>query len=108
MLSNTTNFVIDPVTGEISSLRAFDFEEEQSFLLDIIAYDNVTDPLTDTAQLLIIITDINDNFPFFVDFPFNISYPEDITPGTLIANITAFDVDSTVNAEVHGIGTETA
>lgn len=99
-LSNTTNFVIDPVTGVVSSLRAFDFEVEQSLSLEIIAYDNVSSPLTDSALLTIYITDINDNTPFFEDFPVNVSFPEDTGLGTLIASIIAQDNDSMVNAEV--------
>ncbi len=101
-LNNDTDFSIDSINGEINSRRPFDYEKEQSFTLEIIALDNVTNPLSDTATLIISIADINDNTPFFEDFPFNVSYPENTMVGTLIANITADDLDSGVNSEASG------
>ena len=99
-LNNDTDFVIDNVTGVINSRRPFDYEREQSFTLEILAFDNVTEPLSDSAALVISITDINDNTPFFEDFPSNVSYAENIVVGTSIANISADDLDSNVNSEV--------
>ena len=101
LLVNDTDFTIDPITAEVRSERQFDFETERIFVLDVIAYDNVTvDPLTDTAQLVITITDENDNTPFFVNIPSNLSYPEDTPVGATITTITADDSDSRINAEV--------
>lgn len=99
-LTNTTDFDIDVQTGVVRSLREFDYESEQSFDLEVVVRDNTTMPLNDTAQLTIFIADINDNNPFFVDFPTNVSYPEDIPIGYSIANITADDLDSGINREV--------
>lgn len=101
LLMNDANFSINLITAEVQSLREFDFEMEQTFVLEVIAFDNVTvDPLMDTAQLIITITDENDNTPYFVNIPSNLSYPEDTPIGTTIATITADDLDSTSNAEV--------
>lgn len=89
------------ISGEVRSVRAFDYEVEQSFVLEITVVDNATtNPLTDTAQLIISISDINDNSPFFVDFPSNVSYSEATPVGASIVNITASDMDATTNAQV--------
>lgn len=100
-LNNDTDFVIDEATGEISSRRAFDYETEQSFTLEIFAFDNVTNPLLDSAMLVISIIDANDNAPILEELPLNVSFPENTPVGTYIANITATDLDSSVNSEVH-------
>lgn len=99
-LANTTDFDIDVITGVVRSLRVFDYEVQQSFDLEVVVMDNTTDPFNDTAQLTIYIEDINDNAPFFIDFPSNVTYAEDIEVGSSIANITAGDRDSGINQEV--------
>ena len=99
-LTNTTDFDIDVNSGVVRSLREFDYELEQSFHLVVVVMDNTTTPLNDTAQLTIFIADINDNVPFFINFPSNVSYPEDIPIGYSIANIMADDIDSGINQQV--------
>lgn len=100
-LDNTTDFEIDVSTGIVRSLRVFDYETEQSFVLEVLAVNTATEPaLSDTAQLTIFIADVNDNPPFFINFPTNVSFAEDLTLGSSIANITADDQDSGINREV--------
>jgi hypothetical protein len=99
-LTNNTDFDIDVNSAAVRSLREFDYEMEQSFDLVVVAMDNTTNPLDDTAQLTIYITDINDNAPYFIDFPFNVSYPENLGIGSLITTIRADDLDSGINQEV--------
>lgn len=101
MLLNDTDFAIDPLTAEVESLRSFDFEMEKSFVLTVVAYDNATmNSMADMAPLIINISDINDNSPFFVAIPSNLSFPENIQVGDFIANVTAIDFDATSNAQV--------
>ena len=101
MIENNMDFEIDMLTADVRALRVFDFEQVQSFVLSIVASDNSTSsPLFDEAQLIVNITDINDNTPFFVDFPANISLSEDISVGDMITVIGAEDNDSTTNAQV--------
>lgn len=90
------------ITGIVRSRRIFDYETEadREIILDVIVTDNGSYPLSDTAQIVISITDINDNSPFFINFPANVSYPEDLLVGSSVANITADDYDSGFNAEV--------
>lgn len=100
-LDNSTDFEINVTSGVLQSLRAFDYEAEQSFILRITAMDNTSIPLSDSVPLTIFISDINDNFPFFVDFPFNGSFSEATPLGSPIASIDADDIDSGVNSEVN-------
>ena len=99
-LSNDTYFSIDRESGVVRSLVTFDFEMEQYFVLEILAIDNGTYPRNDTAVLRIDISDINDNTPFFQNFTSDVSFPENTTLNSLIADINASDLDSTNNAQV--------
>lgn len=95
------DFAIDMLTAQVRALRAFDYEQVQSFVLSIIASDNSsTSPMFDEAELIVNITDVNDNTPFFVDFPVNISLSEDTAVGDMITVIGAQDNDSSTNAQV--------
>lgn len=100
MLLNSTSFEIDPVTAQVQSLRSFDYEMEPSFVIELVAMDNATTPLTDTALLTIYISDQNDNDPFFVNLPSSVNYSESTAVGSFIADVEARDLDSGVNSEV--------
>lgn len=102
-LSNDTDFAINMTTGTLRSRRSFDFEQEMSFDLEIIAVDNGNFSRMDTAQLIINITDINDNAPFFLNLPNSLDFPENISVGTPIMNVMADDFDSGNNAMVKKI-----
>lgn len=46
------------------------------------------------------VLDANDNLPKFEHSTYAYSIPENLLPGTKIANLTATDIDSDVNAEI--------
>lgn len=100
-LDNTSDFMIDPVAMTIITLKSFDYEQVQSFEVTIFVRDNATDYRTSNATLTVIITDVNDNAPYFINFPEEqIAVEENTTVGTLIEDIDAMDVDSGSNAQV--------
>ena len=101
-LVNTSDFMIDPETREITTLRSFDYEQVQSFEVTILVRDNATDYRMSTSILRVDITDINDNTPYFVNFPVGqvVMVEENTTVGTLIQDIDAVDTDSSSNAQV--------
>lgn len=52
------------------------------------------------ARVRVNVLDANDNLPKFDRPTYAYSVPENLLPGTKIANLTATDIDSGVNAEI--------
>ena len=96
------NFVIDAMTGVITTISGVDRETEDTFELTVVAYDLGTNPLSTYVAVTITLDDINDNPPVF-SFP---TYHLNVTEGA--ANMNAFssvdiiatDPDMGTNGEV--------
>ncbi|XP_034519483.1 LOW QUALITY PROTEIN: cadherin-23 [Ailuropoda melanoleuca] len=98
-------FLIHPVTGVIRVANAtIDREEQDSYRLTVVATDRGTVPLSGTATITILINDINDCRPEFLNPIQTVSVLESAEPGTVIANITAIDRDLNPKLEYHIIG----
>ncbi|XP_040341226.1 cadherin-23 isoform X4 [Herpailurus yagouaroundi] len=98
-------FVIHPVTGVIRVANAtIDREEQESYRLTVVATDRGTVPLSGTAIITILIDDINDSRPEFLNPIQTVSVLESAEPGTVIANVTAIDRDLNPKLEYHIIG----
>ncbi|NXR42735.1 CDHR3 protein, partial [Zosterops hypoxanthus] len=79
-------------SGDISSTKEFDYEKDpHSYFLNI----TVTDPdgLNSTKTVNINIININDERPYFTTKQRIYRIPEEQSPGTIVANITAKDPD---------------
>ncbi|KAM9184592.1 protocadherin gamma-A5-like [Mergus octosetaceus] len=91
-------FYLDPETGSIRLLRSLDFEEGDSYDLQVMARDG--GGLSDTAMVSISVTDVNDNAPeISVRSALN-EISEDAPPGTVVALLHVQDRDSGANGEV--------
>ncbi|XP_030594780.1 protocadherin gamma-A11-like isoform X45 [Archocentrus centrarchus] len=91
-------FSIDPKTGEITVSGVIDFEDMNSYEMRVISKDGLG--LTSYAQVLIDVTDVNDNAPvIYMNSIFN-SIPESVSPGTEIGIINVQDSDSENNGQV--------
>lgn len=98
-------FLIHPVTGVIRVGNAtIDREEQESYRLTVVATDRGTVPLSGTAIITILIDDINDCRPEFLNPIQTVSVLESAEPGTVIANVTAIDRDLNPKLEYHIIG----
>uniref|UniRef100_A0A8D2JQ57 Cadherin-23 n=1 Tax=Sciurus vulgaris TaxID=55149 RepID=A0A8D2JQ57_SCIVU len=98
-------FLIHPVTGVIRVGNAtIDREEQESYRLTVVASDRGTIPLSGTAIVTILIDDINDSRPEFLNPIQTVSVLESAEPGTVIANVTAIDLDLNPKLEYHIIG----
>uniref|UniRef100_A0A8C7AU01 Cadherin-23 n=1 Tax=Neovison vison TaxID=452646 RepID=A0A8C7AU01_NEOVI len=98
-------FLIHPVTGVIRVANAtIDREEQESYRLVVVATDRGTVPLSGTALITILIDDINDSRPEFLNPIQTVSVLESAEPGTVIANVTAIDRDLNPKLEYHIIG----
>nr|XP_033489040.1 protocadherin alpha-8-like isoform X9 [Epinephelus lanceolatus] len=93
-------FNIDPRTGEIKVTGLIDFEENESYELDIQASDKGTIPFSTDRTVIIKVIDLNDNPPEIEITSFSKSVPEDSRIGTTVALISVNDLDSGANGKV--------
>ncbi|XP_016161138.1 PREDICTED: LOW QUALITY PROTEIN: protocadherin gamma-A5-like, partial [Ficedula albicollis] len=91
-------FHLDTETGAIKLLRSLDFEEGDSYELEVEAHDSGA--LFDTAKVAITVTDVNDNVPVLTVSSKLNEIPEDAQPGTVVALLHVQDRDSGANGEV--------
>ena len=93
-------FSINAQTGEISLQRSLDFETTEGYGLQVTARDGGTPSLSATANVIINITDVNDNSPVFNQSQFTVEFSEVTEIGSVIFTATAFDADSGINANI--------
>ncbi|XP_075337482.1 protocadherin alpha-13-like isoform X21 [Odontesthes bonariensis] len=93
-------FAIDSRTGEIKVNGKIDFEENDSYEIDIKASDKGTIPLSADKTVIIKVVDVNDNAPEIEVTSFSKSVPEDCRAGTTVALISVNDLDSGPNGKV--------
>ncbi|KAM9376005.1 LOW QUALITY PROTEIN: uncharacterized protein KZ484_008496 [Pholidichthys leucotaenia] len=93
-------FDIDSVTGEIIVKGNVDFEEKDSYDIDIEASDKGSVPLRSDTSVIIKIGDTNDNSPEIEVASLSSSVSEDSRPGTTVALLSITDLDSGVNGKI--------
>ncbi|XP_030000802.1 protocadherin gamma-A11-like isoform X38 [Sphaeramia orbicularis] len=91
-------FSIDTKTGEIRVSGVIDFEERNSFEMRVEAKDGLS--LTSYAQVIIDVTDINDNAPIINLKSLSNPIPENVSPGTEVGIVNVQDRDSGTNRQV--------
>nr|XP_042704860.1 cadherin-related family member 3 [Chrysemys picta bellii] len=79
-------------TGTISSTKEFDFERDpHTYLLNITVTDRLG--LSTTRTVIVNIINTNDEPPYFTTKERVYRIPEENSPGTVVANVTAKDPD---------------
>uniref|UniRef100_A0A8C0VA27 Cadherin-23 n=1 Tax=Cyanistes caeruleus TaxID=156563 RepID=A0A8C0VA27_CYACU len=87
-------FAIDSGRGIVSVIRELDYEVTQAYQLQVNATDqDKNKPLSTLANLAIIITDVQDMDPIFINLPYSTNIYENSPPGTTVQMITAVDQD---------------
>ncbi|KAM6455405.1 protocadherin alpha-5-like isoform 1-T1 [Liasis olivaceus] len=93
-------FSINSNTGEISVIGNVDYEDCRFYELPIVAEDKGSFPWSGHCKVLIEVLDMNDNIPEVSVNSLSVPLPEDSTPGTVVAIISASDRDSGTNGQV--------
>uniref|UniRef100_A0A3Q2ZEN1 Protocadherin 2 alpha a 15 n=1 Tax=Hippocampus comes TaxID=109280 RepID=A0A3Q2ZEN1_HIPCM len=93
-------FDINHSTGEIVVSGLIDYEERETYEIEIQASDKGLAPLTTEKSVIIKIVDVNDNAPEIEVTSFSSLIPEDSRPGTTVALISVNDLDSGLNGKV--------
>ena len=93
-------FEVDEKTGNILIRKNLDYENENEYHLNIEAYDLAFKSKKSNAVLKIILTDVNDNIPFFEQSQYDAYLQENLPAGTEIIQMEAVDLDSSKHAEI--------
>ncbi|NXY15108.1 PCDGB protein, partial [Atrichornis clamosus] len=91
-------FQLDADTGAITLLRSLDFEEGDSYELEMQAHDG--GGLFDTTKVVITVTDVNDNAPEISVRSVLSAISEESPSGTVVALLHVRDRDSGTNGDV--------
>ncbi|XP_053496992.1 protocadherin gamma-A11-like isoform X2 [Ictalurus furcatus] len=93
-------FQVDRITGEIQVKNEIDFEDTQTYRLNIQASDKGQPPLSVDCRVIIKIIDVNDNKPEIEVTSILNTVQEDSKPGTVISLISVTDKDSGINGKI--------
>lgn len=93
-------FVCDSATGSISLTGELDRETVAEYRLTVVALDRGTPQMTSIAEVVVTVTDENDNAPVFMQSTYSGAVNEDALPGTIILTVTATDADIAPNNAV--------
>ncbi|NWT76970.1 PCDGA protein, partial [Prunella himalayana] len=95
---SSQTFQLDSNTGAITLLQSLDFEEGDSYKLEVQAHDG--GGLFDTTKVVVTVTDVNDNVPEISVRSALREISEDAPSGTVVALLHVRDRDSGANGEV--------
>ncbi|KAM4730337.1 cadherin-23 [Anableps anableps] len=100
-------FVVDSISGAVLvGNTTLDREERGSYRLVVMATDRGTPPLSGTATLTVILDDVNDSRPRFIEPITMINVNESTPPGVVVATLTAEDPDLHPRLEYYIISVE--
>lgn len=97
---NNRDFSISEDSGVVRVAKNLNYERKSRYMLTIRAEDCASDVGSgetrfDTAELIITITDINDNQPTFLDSPYLAYVMENVIPnGGYVITVKAYDADT--------------
>ncbi|XP_049324723.1 protocadherin gamma-C5-like isoform X46 [Astyanax mexicanus] len=94
------SFSIDTLTGEVKVKNEIDFEADKSFDFDIVARDKGTPPMEGLCSVHLDVLDTNDNAPEIVLKSLPSPVREDAPIGTVVALISAKDLDTGDNGKI--------
>ena len=83
-------------TGVLTLIRELDSETTASFHLCVIVKDGGSPVRSAELNLTVVVVDVNDNCPHFVEYPYIATWPENASPGVILT-VTAIDLDSSAN-----------
>ena len=101
LVSSGVPFMVDRVTGNVSVNGSLDYEREQTYVLEVMAYDLGSPSRSSTANLTISIVDLNDNSPILnQDLYVEGAFENSAVDYVVTDSISASDRDSGDNAVI--------
>ncbi|KAF1637736.1 Protocadherin-23, partial [Eudyptes chrysocome] len=100
ILSGNENkaFVLDKITGLLSTARLLDREIQERYSLAVMALDDGSPALSATQVLTIIVLDVNDETPIFLKQLYETAVHENQDPGEFVIKVEAVDRDAGLNS----------
>lgn len=80
--------------------KELDQEEQAELRLTLTALDGGSPPRSGTAQVRILVMDVNDNAPEFEQTLYQVQVPENSPVGALVLKVSARDLDTGTNGEI--------
>ncbi|XP_022101280.1 protocadherin-15-like isoform X4 [Acanthaster planci] len=71
-------FRIDPDNGMIFTVGALDREQQDRYVLDVVATDQAASPRSTTLQVVVVVEDVNDNSPVFEPKEYSVNVMENL------------------------------
>ncbi|KAM5138136.1 neural-cadherin-like [Mantella aurantiaca] len=101
LVSNPHNlFTIHHLNGEVSMTKSMDYETEPHLFLLLVRASEDHQSLTSTAEVAVVITDVNDCAPEFQQTIYSKEgVPETVPPASTLLQVTATDCDTGANGE---------
>ena len=98
---STENFpvAVNCETGWIFTVKQLDREQCSKYQFVVIASDAGDPPKSASATVILTVTDVNDNDPYFDPKSYEAVVAEDDPPGTPVTTVTATDPDE--DARIH-------
>ncbi|XP_032557142.1 cadherin-1-like isoform X5 [Chiroxiphia lanceolata] len=91
-------FIIEQETGWLEVMKPLDREEKDKYILYAHAVSANGQPVEDPMEIIIAVTDRNDNPPIFSQAAFHGSVSEGAEPGTPVLRVLATDADNAVSS----------
>ena len=98
--SAAIDFEVDAINGTIKTLKEFDRETQDKYIVPVVATDRGSPPLSSTVVVTVNIEDKNDNDPTFLKSIYDASIPENVSVGSEVLKVSATDKDIGVNKEI--------
>ncbi|XP_050305133.1 protocadherin-like wing polarity protein stan isoform X2 [Anthonomus grandis grandis] len=98
--TSDSTFTINPQTGAIITMKPLDRETTPGYLLTVTARDGGNPPMSDTTDVEISVTDVNDNYPQFKQPAYSGTVSEDALVGTSVVQVAATDADVGLNGRI--------
>ncbi|XP_053366677.1 protocadherin alpha-3-like [Clarias gariepinus] len=80
--------------------KPLDREQHNKHLLRLTAFDGGNPPKSGTLDIIVSVTDVNDNTPVFTQEIYTVTLNENVPIGTIIASVNASDADDGLNGEI--------
>uniref|UniRef100_UPI00398F7F93 protocadherin-10-like n=1 Tax=Pristiophorus japonicus TaxID=55135 RepID=UPI00398F7F93 len=87
-------FSLDSTNGEIRVTGRVDFEEADNYQMSVQAKDRGPYAVAVYCKVLLMVTDVNDNYPQIITSYTSSTIPEDASPNTAVAALRVTDRDS--------------
>ena len=90
----SSKFQIDPRTGIITVKGKLDYETIREYHFSVIATDTGSVPYQRHTNIIIYITDVNDELPYFMPTSYHVDVSEFARPGSMFLKVFGFDNDT--------------